>query len=144
MVHHIQVRSTALTSHFKVTDSFADSPQPLLHETSFTCRRKKLRRCGVEKTSQQVAYSASITRRRPSSSARAAPAEVLESGEATRAFAKELATLIQYGAQLRSQFQDTNTEVSRRPISLKAARAEGAAAQPRSLCWRPLPLTTVP
>lgn len=42
--------------------------------------------------------------------------------ESYKTFVKELATLIQYGAQLRSQFQDTNMEVSRLPLSLKVAQ----------------------
>lgn len=50
-------------------------------------------------------------------------------------------SLIQYGARLRSKFQDTNTEVSRLPIPLKVARLGGGRVQGTVAS---APLTTVP
>ncbi len=76
-------------------------------------------------TSQQVAYSTSITLRGccgPARCQRPRQFKVWKLGEKKKTFDKEMATLIQYGAQLRSQFQDTNMEVSRLPISLKVVQ----------------------
>lgn len=50
-------------------------------------------------------------------------------------------SLIQYGARLRSKFQDTNMEVSRLPIPLKVARLGGGRVQGTVAST---PLTTVP
>lgn len=114
MVHHIQVWSRVLSSHFKLGDCSPTRRCMKPTERGGKTKAEALRGNVATSRLQLLHY---------------APAGVVRSGTrwsfksgSCKTFVEELGTLIQYGAQLRSQFQDPNTEVSRRPISLKVAQ----------------------
>lgn len=138
IVHHIQLWFPALSSQSKVGRLSADTE--LLHEVNIyerrgarERRRKKHSANRRKALRKQSPYNASISGK----GAKNWVFSILFG----KVVGRRCQSLIQYGARLRSKFQDTNMEVSRLPIPLKVARLGGGRVQSTVAS---APLTTVP
>lgn len=149
IVHHNHVCSAVPSSSVKVTDSSATrsciKTEVYAHgkkkKKQHTHARARNETEAPRKKAQQVAYSESISFRLSSSARKAAekswPVKVVQHLSRIRQL------WFQYGARLRSRFQDTNMEVSRLPISLKVAQWGNGRGQLRPPLTSTT-LTTVP